>query len=457
MSKSKKLTRAALGAALLASGALISSAQAQSADALLDKLVEKGILTVKEANELRGQSDEGFLKAYQTKAGMPDWVNQLRLYGDVRGRFDKVYFENNSEDLAGGLNGNQDRNRFRYRIRTGVTATLKDDFEVGFRLTSGDPVGSFGGNALSGNSTAQDNGSKKNVYVDLAYGKWTPLHHGPWTGGLTIGKMENPFMNSDMVWDADYTPEGGALSLGYNLNNQHALKLVGAIFILDELNQGPLASHDPMLTGVQARWDAKWKPKLQSTLGMAFYGISDKRNLGNGAVENLNSGNARDVFGNLIQHYNPIVVDAALTYSLDTFPLYPGAFPVKLWGEYINNPGASRFEDGYTGGITFGKSGKKGTWEASWRYERLEGDAWYEEFVNDDFGAYAQLPPLNSGLGVGYRSGTNVRGHIVKASYSPSDAFTLSVTYYLTVLIHNIPPGSESGTGRLFVDAMWKF
>ena len=95
--------------------------------------------------------------------------------------------------------------------------------------------------------------------------------------------------------------------------------------------------------------------------------------------------------------------------------------------------------------------------EVGYRFERLEADAWYEELVNDDFGAFAQNAPLNSGLGGGYRAGTNVRGHIAKASYSPADAFTLSVSYYFTELIHPIPAGSESQTGRLFVDAIWKF
>ena len=77
MIKSKKFNWAALGAALLASGVLMPLAHAQSADALLDKLVDKGVLSVKEANELREQADEGFLKAYQAKTGMPDWVTQL--------------------------------------------------------------------------------------------------------------------------------------------------------------------------------------------------------------------------------------------------------------------------------------------------------------------------------------------------------------------------------------------
>src|SRR5262249_19754705 len=62
------------------------NSQGQSADALLDKLVEKGILTTKEANDLKREADQNFTKAYQAKSGMSDWVTSLKLSGDFRGR-----------------------------------------------------------------------------------------------------------------------------------------------------------------------------------------------------------------------------------------------------------------------------------------------------------------------------------------------------------------------------------
>ena len=51
-----------------------------------------------------------------------------------------------------------------------------------------------------------------------------------WQVSTTIGKMENPFAFSDMVFDADYTPEGAALQLVYTINDQHSLKLNGGAF-----------------------------------------------------------------------------------------------------------------------------------------------------------------------------------------------------------------------------------
>ena len=57
----------------------------------------------------------------------------------------------------------------------------------------------------------------------------------------------------------------------------------------------------------------------------------------------------------------------------------------------------------------------------------------------------------------GYGAGTNTRGHIIKASYSPYDSLTLSVTYFRTELIDESPLASDSKMGRLQVDAVWKF
>jgi len=448
------MTWAALGAVLLAGGMLMPSAQAQSADALLDKLVEKGILTVKEANELREQADDGFTKAYQTKSGMPDWVQQLRLYGDFRGRYENFQFDN------GDGTSNKDRNRFRYRLRAGLTALLASNFEAGFRLTSSEPTGSFGGDPISGNTTFQDNGSKKFVYIDLAYGKWTPINAHGWTVSGIIGKIENPFTVSDMVFDGDYTPEGGALTVAYNINEKHSLKLVGGGFILDEIAQGSSAGQDALWLGWQGRWDAKWTPHLASTLGLGWFAVSDRSTLTNGAVPNINVGNTREPgTGVLAYQYNPIVADAAITYTLDKGPFYAGPFPVRVAGEYMYNPGAPGMNCGWWAGAFFGKSGKKRTWEASYRYKRLEADAWYEEFVDSDFGAFYPTGLGNSGQGSGYRAGTGLEGHIIKVVYSLSDAFSIGGTYFLVDQIDS-PSGvadDDTTAHRLQIDAVWKF
>src|SRR6185295_20026173 len=98
-------------AALLAAAAgvlFLSSGQAQSVDALLDKLVDKGVLTVNEAKDLREETDKDFNRAYGAKSGMPEWVSALKFNGDMRGRYEGFFGENPAF---------VERNRFRYRFR----------------------------------------------------------------------------------------------------------------------------------------------------------------------------------------------------------------------------------------------------------------------------------------------------------------------------------------------------
>jgi hypothetical protein len=107
--------------------------------------------------------------------------------------------------------------------------------------------------------------------------------------------------------------------------------------------------------------------------------------------------------------------------------------------------------------VTLGKSGKKKTWDISYRWKELQANAWFEEFTDSDSGAWYRATDAASGLGGGYRSGTNIRGHVIKAAYSPYDSFTLGITYLNLEAIHENPIGSGSSISRLQVDALWKF
>lgn len=451
-----------LGAA--AAAACLPVAQAQSSDALLDKLVEKGVLTVREANDLRAETDKDFAKAYSVKSGMPDWVTALKLNGDFRGRFESFFADNPAF---------VERDRWRYRLRFGATASIMDNFEVGLRLGSGDidnaPSVVSGTDPISNNQTFQNNASKKGVFLDLAYAKWTPVNNATWAGTLTLGKMENPFVFSDALFDFDYTPEGLAAQLAYNLSAQQVLKLNMGGFVIDE-SSGSL--RDPYMGGAQLRLDSAWSPKIATSVGAGFLKLWSSENLPSSAVPDINAGNLRPVIlgadgkfsalGAPVNHYETLVADAAFTYTLASFPLYTGVFPVKVFGEYMQNDATSDQNTGYTAGITLGKAGKKQTWELTYRYKVLGGDAWFEEVTDSDFGAFYQNAPAVTlknarSRSAGYWAGTNVRGHVVKASYSVLDPLTFSFTWFATELIEEYVPGSDSRMNRIQVDAVWKF
>ena len=473
-----------------------SGAYAQSADALLDKLVEKGVLTTKEAHDLRDEADKNYSQAHAMRNLMPDYVKSIKISGDLRLRYEG-FFSDSTFKNPGTTNKYQwqDRNRFRYRLRLGVTANMTDDLEVGAVLASGQ-LTTAGGNALSANQTFTGNGANNYIWIQQAYGKWSPLSGPDWTATLIAGKMENPLQLDDMVFDPNYMPTGAGLQLGSRLSDQHSLKATGAAFFL---NDNPDFGQAPYMLAGQLRWNATWSPKISSTLGASYLFLGNLTNLDNVSVPNLNGGNTRNIYGALTNQYTPVVLDAAFTYTAASFPLYKGPFPIRIGGAAMYNLSAPNSEPNSQGyysntnffawnaGIVFGKAGKKGTWEVSYTYKWVGADAWYEEFQDNDFGAlYWQTPdsmvsspngflpatpiapplpyPANQNLSY-YVPGSNAKGHIVRFAWSPADAFTLSLKWLLTTPVTPYPHPKNSVNGmssfpvmsRVQVDATWKF
>ncbi|HEU5396964.1 MAG TPA: putative porin [Verrucomicrobiae bacterium] len=450
--------------------ALIPQTRADAGvDALLNKLEQKGVLSVDEAKELKAENDmtttNDLAKAMNAKYPMSSWVDSLKFYGSMRGRFDDITMLDNY-GVGGPNTSAADRIRFRYRLLFGVVADMQDGLELGFRAGSGEPApgSGFGGNPNSNNATLQDNFSKKFLYIDAAYGKWTAINDGTWMLAATVGKMDNPFSLSPMVFDPDLTPEGAALQGSYQINDNNTLVFNGGGFMLDELKT---SSRDPFLAGAQAIWNAKWGPKWETGLGLSALNIVNASSLtatsagSNSGVPYVNQGNSRTGAGTLIHDYNPVVADASVTYKMDTFPVYPGVFPVKFAVEYMNNPAVDKQGTGLWAGVTLGKAAKKGSWDISYRYEYLENNAWYDAMVDDDNGALWAVAP--AGGGTGFYGGTGIKGHQIKADYMITDGLTFTFTCYINDLIHTVPPGASvvgtpnSGAMHVMADLMWKF
>jgi len=443
-----------------------TQAHAQSADALIDKLVAKGILTTKEAEDLRDESDKNFTTAFQTKMGMPDWVTGYKLSGDFRGRFEQYSSYNAAME---------DRTRIRYRLRFGLTMNMLDNLEAGFRLGSGDVAkGYTTATPLSNSSTFQDNFTKKDVFIDTAYGKWTAVNSGGWLLSATVGKMDIPFSFTPMVLDQDLTPEGAVIQSAWNINDNQSLSLNAGAFVLDEEST---SVHDPFMYGGQFLWKAKWSDKLATTLGVGGFNIVNQDQLNTANVPLINQGNTRTITSapitgvdlySLQYSYAPVILDASTTYTLDSFPLYNGTFPIKASAEFMQNLAVSDKNQGFWVGVTFGKSGTKKTWDISYRYERLEADAWYDQLVDDDNGAFYpgdRLTGTSPAIPFGYYGGTNIKGHLVKFDYSVSDSVTFTVTCYINDLISRdglqpnalVPDNRTSALIHIMADINWIF
>ena len=466
---------------------LLPAARGQALDPIIDQLISKGVLTVDEANGLKEEADRGFTQAYAVHSGMPEWVNALVISGDLLTRFDTISSENPTFDRE---------TFFSYRVRLGFTAVIQHDFEVGFQLASGNLDNAanirYGANPINEQQNFQNNASKKGVFINLAYLKWSPIHTPDFAGSFTVGKMQNPFEYSSLIFDPDYTPEGFAHTLAYTINDHQSLRMHLGALILDQF--GTLGELDkaPLLLGAQGIHEIQWSRKLSTSLGLGWLSITHHEYLAPQLGEDglpipgtgtalINGGNLRyldDIgvngIGKTVYGFNALTFDFGATYALSTFPLYPGAFPVRGFTELIHNTSADNdYSNAYEVGVQLGKAGRKGTWQISYAYRVSGGDAWWDQLTDSDFGAYYQGPrPPNvtttrsttssaSGAaldapivrGRGYQAGTNVRGNIISASYSPYDMLTLNVTVYLTSLIQALPSGSQSATARVQLNA----
>jgi len=212
------------------------------------------------------------------------------------------------------------------------------------------------------------------------------------------------------------------------------------------------------LYGGQAIWNANWTDHLASSLGVAAYDIVNRDQLTTANAGAGNKGNSVNAAGDPIYSLNPIVVDVSATYSLDHFPLYQGAFPITFAGSYMINPGAPgaggiaggepNGNQGYNAGVTFGKAGKKGTWDVGYRYQALDANAWFAQIVDDDNAIY----------NAGFAGGTNVKGHLFTADYALTDALLFSFYCYVNSMIGNVN-ANVAGSAALHTAAslMWKF
>ncbi len=422
---------------LLAGVAAGGSAQAQEAggNLLLRKLVEKGVLTQKEADELLTESQreaEQQFTMWQAAPDLPSWVQKLSMKGDLRLRAE--YF--NSDGITGGT---PVRERLRYRLRYGVVATLNDAWMVGFRLASGTTS-----NPISANQTMDDDGANDTLTIDQAYAAWTPYNNMK----LTFGKMPNPLRLDNAVWDTEYTPEGVAYNYTYELSQSHKFGFAMGGISVDESSGD---SSDAYAGLAQVTLDSTLTPKLSSYVGVATYNLFNKEaakeahtNRGNTATYS----GAGDKDQALSYNYNPVIIDAALTYKLDSFPMWEGSFPVKLGGTYINNPAVSEKNEGYLLGITLGKAQKAGTWQVGYQFRELQADSLYDNWPDSDFGAYGVGGDVSS-----FRGGTDYRGHDVYVKYQLTGSVQCTVRVMRTEAIST--NAHETTHGQF--DVIWKF
>jgi hypothetical protein len=174
---------------------------------------------------------------------IPDWVPRFRFSGDIRTRYEGDFYPNTNDatgafpnfnaintgapfDVAGTEfspqnDVNQDRERFRIRARIGADIDLQDGFTAGIRLGSGQDDSPVTENQTLGlaNNGQGGNFSKYAVWLDRAFLKWEYQADGnpDKDFSIAVGRMDNPFFATNMIWARDLGFDGLTLQGRYNV------------------------------------------------------------------------------------------------------------------------------------------------------------------------------------------------------------------------------------------------
>jgi hypothetical protein len=339
-----------------------------------------------------------------TPKAAASWTEKVSLKGDLRYRYDNVDAE-----------GAEERNRQRIRARLGLVAQPQDGLEVGLGLST-----SSGGDPVSSNQTLGGGGSRKDVYVDLAYFHWTAAE------GLNLmgGKFRNPLHRvggHGLLWDGDWTPEGFGASWS---GGPFFANLIGTWLESDS------NATEEFSWGGQAGVTLPVTDRLRLTAGAGYYQFDTA---GKGSF----FGDDDDFFGNsnagnlYLYDYRMVEAFAELGFGL-------AGLPASLLVDWVRNSDAGESDTGFSAGLTLGAAKKRGQWEAGYIYQDLEADAVLGLLTDSDFAG----------------GGTDNKGHILRAGYALSDKVNLSLAWFLSEADAG---GDGSDLDRLLLDLNFKY
>jgi hypothetical protein len=370
-------------------------------------VLQNRVATLESKQETRKLVEEVLADKKMTM-DLPSWLENLKFSGDLRLR--EEYFRRTNHV---GNNGNDDRQRF--RLRFGFTKQWPaEDLLVGFRLASGADA-----NPMTTNQTMENNFQKHPLWIDQAYAKWTPRALKGLT--LTGGKMPQPWVATDMLWDTDVNPEGGWLQ--YNvpgLGDLEPFVGAGAFSLTYDAGDIPEAA----LAAYEVGWNWKLMKDLKWTCAANWFVYSNSRIAAATAPWTVRGNTETDSF----EIFNLVNKVGFVAFNL----------PMEACIDYACNPsGDPQGRNGaYSAGIKIGKSEKKADWSFGYTYKYIQANAVVGNFSDEDFG------------------GTNRKGHVWGASYNLSDHCIAGLTLFLT---DPIDAPNDEHRMTVMADLMWKF
>lgn len=435
-----------------------------------------------------------------TPDALPEWVNKFSWYGDFRVRFDYNRFDENNPTFsltpgfASGtilnyqainearsigtqdafFNFSDDRERLRGRLRLGFDIAASDSVTLGARLATGE-------NPVSRNIDLGESWFNQGITLDAAFMAYR-VDEGLFGGALgdvTLlgGKFFNPFVSTELVWDADVNLTGLAAtySNGFHYGDDavdsaqrtNGWQATFGVFPLS-LAETPIPddgnSNDKWLIGMQLAMDRRLNDDTMLMLSGAYYNYNNIQ----GQPTNV-AGDFRNFWtapgfvqkGNTMIGLTPTFVDPVTAFGLATdyrmlnivgalnFTHF-APYEVDLTAAYVNNLGYDandirgnaaripffgpsfdfdRRNQGYELSAYGGHPEVEGfmTWRVGGRYVYLEADATLDAYANSNF----QL------------GGTNYKGWQIDAMLGLSEATFARLRYFSTNEITEVPLGID--------------
>ena len=479
----KKIMFVSAAASLLLGGA---AARAQDNGALLDLLVKKGIINDQEAEEVRADLTRENASTSAGKLKLSTPLTELELYGDARVRYEVRSGKTGLPDTINSPGDTVQRNRERYRLRIGLRGTLVDDWFFGIRLeTSSNPRST---NVTFGDDTVAGPGPFAKSSDTFGVGQVYLGYKGIRDLTLVVGKLQNPFVTSSMVWDGDINPEGmveqykhtfsfnvgGGSSSAAAPSTSKDGKTVASTsssepptkisidlfanfgqFVYDDTNPenpiGPTPTNVPNVDAYLLGWQVGAKVnfphdyyvQIAPTL-YNYTGSGDSFN-----IHFVGDPTFVDASGNKVTP-NQTGINSLLVFEVPVeFGWKVGEIPMKVFGDFAYNlDGADRARAAghpdqtdqsfaYQIGLGIGKIKEKGSWEVRCFWQHAEQYALDPNLVDSDI----------------FDSRVNMQGVAFTGGYAITDAVTANLTYaHGNQIDHSLGTGGVGDTGINPVD-----
>ena len=361
-----------MGVWLFGSSSSVFAATTQ-VDALIEKLVEKGILNRQESIKLKAEiaDDEKIVREEGLKQSLPSWVRETKFKGDLRLRY-----QNKHEKAANDYS--KDTNIGRVRMRLGLESKVNDKLNVGIGIATGS------GDPRSTNISFGGYNTKKTVVLDYAFAKYSPV---PWLN-LVGGKMllnDALWEPTDLIWDTDITPEGAVIQFNKSLGSKATVFMNTGALIVDTDTSSD--NDAPMAYLIQPGVTYKFNDDLSLKGAVSLQSFDNvKSHVSSTYSGASNSGNTTAGTSSYIYDYsmfNP-ALEISIKNPLGAFGLNVGS--LKLLGEYVDNLAVSKKSSGFSTGFKLGheKINKWGDWQFKYIYAMLGKDAVLDVLPDSD-------------------------------------------------------------------------